>query len=234
MSDLDMENKCILNPKYISAYQVYPNRARMQKIPVGTSYRLSFGSGCVNQDIFVKRPDAYENASGLFGFKRITNGINNYFKDYKKNIQHTFDHKVVFALVERELFGKTSVDSLTHDADKMVLYLLGFPKSFVSKYHRVISVHHPKSGKKMNLRSMLCDNIASSPEFKPEKKKSVREYYSSSTELQAVSGFKELLEKYNFGENLDFNKIKAIKAQKYRDIKGFGCAVAKMLMAIIL
>lgn len=181
----------------------------------------------------MKRPDACENASGLFGFKRIVNGIRNYVKAYKKNIQHTFDHKLVFALVERELFGKPSFDSFTHDADKMILYLLGFPKSFVSRYHRTISVHHTESGKKMNLRSMLCDNIASSPEFKPEKKKSLREHFSTSKELQSVSGFKELLEKYNFGENLDFNKIKAIKAQKYKDIKGLGRSVVKMLIAII-
>ena len=80
----------------------------------------------------------------------------------------------VFALIEKELYGKRSIDSYTHDADKMILYLLGFPKSFVSKFHREHSVHHVESGKKPNLRSMLCDNIASSPEFKPEKKNSLR------------------------------------------------------------
>ena len=100
---------------------------------------------------------------------------------------------------------------MTHDLDKLILYTLGFPKSFVSKFHRQISVHHTESGKGMNLRSMLCDNIASSPEFKPEKKKSLREYFNTSEELQKVAGFRELLEKYNYGENLDFDAIKAKK-----------------------
>ena len=136
------------------------------------------------------------------------------------------------SLIEKELYGKRSIDSYTHDADKMILYLLGFPKSFVSKFHREHSVHHVESGKKPNLRSMLCDNIASSPEFKPEKKNSLRKYYSISKELQSVKGFGEMLEKYNFGEDIDFAKIKRIKAAKFEGLKGLARVAVKSLVLL--
>jgi hypothetical protein len=185
-------------------------------------------------DIFITRPDANKSASGLLSsdniFTRCKNAVVKYCKDYKKNIQHTYDHKVVFALIEKELYGRNSIDSLTHDADKLIMYLLGFPKSVVSKVHRKISVHHPESGKQLNLRSMLCDNIASSPQFKPEKKYSLREYYKISKELQEIPGFAELLHKYNFGDNIDFSRIKAMKRCKYNGFVGVG-AVAYKAMA---
>lgn len=179
-----------------------------------TCAKLCEGAKCeikvgLCEDKFVRRPVASESATGLLGYvAKIPANIKTYFKNYKKNIKHTCDHKVTFALVEKELFGHNSIDSVTHDLDKLILYTLGAPHSFVSKVHRQISVHHTESGKKNNLRSMLCDNIASSPFFKPEKKKTVRAYYNSSQELQSVNGFKELLEKYNYGENLNFESIK--------------------------
>ena len=110
--------------------------------------------------------------------------------------------------------------------------MLGFPKSFVSRWHRDHSVHHTESGKKANLRSMICDNIASSPEFKPEKKKSLREHYNSSQELQNVKGFGELLEKYNYGENLDFAKLKAKKNIKYHGFIGMAFATLRTLTVL--
>lgn len=186
-----------------------------------------------NQDIYVKRPDAVKSASGLSRIRKVINAITTYGKSYKKNIIHTYDHKIVFALIEKELYGRHSIDSYTHDADKMILYLLGFPKSFVSKFHREHSVHHVESGKKMNLRSMLCDNIASSPEFKPEKKNSLRAYYAKSKELQSVPGFGEVLVKYNFGEDIDFNKVKQLKAVKFEGLKGFARVALKSILLMI-
>lgn len=181
------------------------------------------------EDILVRRPVATKSATGLLGLaKKCKDAVGNYVKNYKKNIEHTYDHKIVFALVEKELFGKNSIDSITHDLDKLVLYTLGFPKSFVSKFHRKISVHHATSGKEMNLRSMLCDNIASSPEFKPEKKKSLRDHYATSEELQGVKGFKEILEKYNYGENLDFDTIKAVKNLTINTQSGYAGATLKL------
>lgn len=182
-------------------------------------------------DVFVKRPADAECAAGLLSSKPgFINKIKNYARNYVQNIKHTYNHKIVFALVEKELFGKNTIDSLTHDADKMILYMLGFPKSFVSKFHRNHSAHHPQSGKRMNLRSMLCDNIASSPEFKPEKKRSLREHYETSEELQKVNGFRSILEKYNYGEDLNFAKINLEKDTRYAGITGFVIGASKLFL----
>ena len=164
-------------------------------------------------DRLEKRPIATKNASGLFSFvTKAKDAVVNYAKSYCKNIKHTTEHKNIYSLVEKELYGKNTIDSVTHDLDKLVLYTLGFPKSFVSKFHREHSTHHPESGKKLNVKSMVCDWISSSPEFKPEKKSSVRDYFNSKPELQEIPGLKEELERYNYGESLSFNRIKRQKA----------------------
>ena len=173
------------------------------------------------ESLTVRRPVASKSATGLLGLvKKGKDAIAKYLQNYKNNIKHTYDHKIVFALIEKELFGKISIDSITHDSDKLIMYVLGFPKSFVSKVHRKISEHHTESGKQMNLRSMLCDNIASSPEFKPEKTKSLRDHYATCKELQKVKGFEEILKKYNYGEGLNFEAIKAVKNIKYNSYQG--------------
>lgn len=226
-----MDIKCNLNNYYASA-----GRTPQSCVFKGSQRTLQVKpriDADKNQDVFVKRPDAVESASGLSRMRKVINAVVNYGKSYKKNIKHTYDHKIVFALIEKELYGRHSIDSYTHDADKMILYLLGFPKSFVSKFHREHSVHHVESGKKMNLRSMLCDNIASSPEFKPEKKNSLRAYYAKSKELQSVQGFGEILEKYNFGENLDFDKIKQLKAVKFEGMKGLARVALKAILLMV-
>ena len=229
-----MEIKCKTYPINSSGYQrphqqeftSRRERIKVQSANVGTT-----------TDIFVTRPNAEKSAFGLSSSKgfwaRCKDAVVQYYKNYKKNIQHTYDHKIVFALIEKELYGRNSIDSITHDADKLIMYLLGFPKSVVSKVHRKISVHHPESGKQLNLRSMLCDNIASSPQFKPEKKYSLREYYQISKELQEVPGFGEFVKKYNFGDNLDFKRIKAMKRYKFDGVSGFGVVAYKTLSMML-
>lgn len=231
-----MDIKCNINPYYFNtSFPIEAIHFRGVCSNVGVAERVG---ACVCSgvkeniiaDKFVKRPVATKSATGLFGF--ITKGINsisNYAHNYQKNLKHTYDHKIIFGLIEKELFGYNSIDSITHDLDKLILYSIGFPKSFVSSFHRKHSVHHTESGKKMNLRSMICDNIASSPEFKPEKKKSLRDYYTSSKELQNVQGFGELLEKYNYGENLNFDSIKAKKEKSLSGQKGFLSVAVKTL-----
>ena len=230
-----MEIKCKTYPINSSNYQ----RPHQQEF-TSRRERIKVQSASVGAttDIFVTRPNAEKSAFGLSSSKglwaRCKDAVVQYCKNYKKNIQHTYDHKIVFALIEKELYGKNSIDSITHDADKMIMYLLGFPKSVVSKIHRSISVHHPESGKQLNLRSMLCDNIASSPQFKPEKKYSLREYYNLSKELQEIPGFGELVKKYNFGDSIDFSKIKALKQYKYDGVVGlWSVAYKSLLLAFI-
>ena len=167
----------------------------------------------VETNALIQRPVACENTTGLLSSKENINPFiqkaKEYFKSYKENISHTYQHKLIFAKIEKELYGHNSIDSITHDLDKLVLYILGLPHSLVSACHKKISEHHIESGKKLNLRSLIVDNIASSPQFKPEKTKSLREHFYSSKELQSVIGLKETLEAFNYGEKLDFDKIKS-------------------------
>ena len=72
----------------------------------------------------------------------------------------------------------------------------------------------------MNLRSIICDNIASSPEFKPEKTKSLREHYNTCAALKSVKGLGEMLEKCHYGEEIDFNKITEEKNSNFHGTKG--------------
>ena len=148
-----MDIKCKTNPYYFvtpSPKETISSRGAhvRTKAIENSAVRISAG---LCEDIIVKSPVASKSATGLLALgNKIKNKFSTYIKNYKKNIMHTYDHKIVFALVEKQLFGKYSIDSLTHDLDKLILYILGFPKSFVSKFHRNNSVHHTESGKQNN------------------------------------------------------------------------------------
>ena len=79
---------------------------------------------------------------------------------------------------------------------------------------------------------MLCDNIASSPEFKPEKKQSLKEFYNSSDELKNIPEFGKLLKKYNFGEDIDFEKIKTLKDTKSKTNLRIGAAICEIFLLL--
>ncbi|MBQ8459292.1 hypothetical protein IJ541_04225 [bacterium] len=229
-----MEIKCNNYPIYSLTYLP---KERLQLYPAAYGARMPRRvKGKIN--LTEIRPVASTNATGLNAFTRglisVYNSISSYAVNYKKNIKHTYEHKIIFSLIEKQLYGHNSIDSLTHDADKMILYMLGFPRSFVSKFHRKHSAHHIESGKTPNLRSMFVDNIASSPEFKPDKKLSLRAYYNSSEELQNLEGFAELLKKYNFGENLDFAQIKRLKEMKFNGTKGVARIMMKALTLFLI
>lgn len=221
MVELDMDIKCKNNPYYFSVpYNIGTTHFRGIKCApkaIEQNYANTMVRLCV--DRFEKRPLVTKNTSGLLNFIiKAKNALIDYVEGYCKNIKHTTEHKNIYSLVEKELYGKTSINSITHDLDKLILYTLGFPKSVVSNFHRKHSSHHIESGKKLNVKSMVCDLVASSPEFKPEKKSSVRDYYNSSSELQKIPLLKEYLEKYNYGENLDFNKIKQHQTENWNYI----------------
>lgn len=230
-----MDIKCNFDPYFLNKSFYPPQNTGAVFYGV---HKVPLRSAKKSADILLKRPAGVECAAGLLSLNPVINKkpltisqkISSYVKNYFKNIKHTYEHKVVFSLIERELFGGNTIDSITHDLDKMILYILGFPKSFVSEFHRKHSAHHPESGKKMNLRSMLCDNIASSPEFKPEKKRSLREHFNTCLALQNVNGFKNVLERYNYGENLNFKKIIAEKNSKYMSLKGVVLATGKLAL----
>ena len=179
----------------------------------------------INRDKFIEKPVVRKSATGFLS------SINSYFKEYTENINHTYKHKIIFAAIEKELYGKNSIDSITHDLDKLIMYILGFPKETVSRVHRAHSEHHVESGKSLNLRSVVCDNIASSPYFKPEKKYGVRDYFEKSSELQRVEGLRDKFVELNFGENLNVKEIKEKSLDKSYGFKG---ALHTSLKSIII
>ena len=181
----------------------------------------------LKQGEFMKRPVVRKSATGLLSF--VKSRVNSYFA----NIKRTYDHKVIFALIEKELYGENSIDSVTHDLDKLIMYLLGFPKSFVSRVHRAHSEHHIESGKKLNLRSVICDNIASSPVFKPEKKYSFRDYFFINKDLQQVAGLGEILNTCNFGENLNFELVKQKSSKDYHGTRGALNVLSKSMVLLL-
>lgn len=232
MPELIMEIKCNFHSKYVN--NIYTSEKTRNTEFRGRENILRKGVS-ESVDKFVRRPTANKNAVGLRGLEKtslnIIKPVVKGVKEYFGNIKHTYDHKIVFAMIEKQVFGENTIDSITHDLDKLILYTLGFKRPFVSRFHRFHSEHHQEycrlKHKKPNLRSMLCDNIASSPEFKPEKKLSLRDYYHSSPELKGVEGFGELLEQYNYGENIDFTKIKLQKKRRYNGTKGVFTGILK-------
>ena len=112
-----MDIKCKFNPNY---FYNYPDAQRRAEIQFCRAYRPAPDIMQKSVDKFVKRPADAKCAAGLLSIKpktqTILTRIKNYSKNYVKNVKHTYEHKVVFALVERELFGKNTIDSITHDA----------------------------------------------------------------------------------------------------------------------
>lgn len=177
----------------------------------------------VNKNKVNIRPIANKTAIGLNDYiLRFRNAINEYAQNYIKNIEHTCDHKIVFSIIEKKVLGRNSINSVTHDLDKLILYMLGFSRGFVTKVHRQFSEHHIENNKIKNLNSMLCDHIASSPEFKPEKRMTLKEFFNSSKDLQQIEGYRELLEEHHFGEDLDFEKIKNLRDERKKYFKNVG------------
>jgi hypothetical protein len=62
------------------------------------------------------------------------------------HIIYTLRHKYYFLVVEKKLTGKISWLGLTHDLDKLLMYIF-FPISLkkISKIHRLNSYHHINS-----------------------------------------------------------------------------------------
>ena len=126
--------------------------------------------------------------------------IRNYWNQYTYNIKRTHRHKVAYAVDEYKQFGYNTVDCITHDTDKMVMYLLGVPHDIVVKIHRAISEHHIENNRKKNIKSMFIDIHCSGE--KPDKQTPFREYFYKNKPLQNTNGLGTLAKKKNFGENV--------------------------------
>lgn len=222
----DKRKLMYLNSKYVSVQRGYvPDKNEPVKYAVRKPMPIE-----------VKKPVTNNNVRVFSGIKKVftplADKVVNAVKTYAKNIEHTYEHKIIFSILEKKFFGKNSINCVTHDSDKLALYTLGFPKKFVSKFHRSHSEHHAQSGKKLNLSSVFVDNVASSPALKPEKSFPLRQYYGISLELRNIKGLGDMLKKHNFGEDVDFEAVKRLKATKYSGFKGVVRAITKTLSII--
>ena len=106
----------------------------------------------------------------------ILQGIKEHFANYGRRINYTWQHKKAFLKVEKELTGKNTWRGYFHDADKLLMYILGFPKQWVHDIHYATSPHHIQKGKVKNpIMAVIdweCCRIT-----KPDKPYTAREYY---------------------------------------------------------
>lgn len=76
---------------------------------------------------------------------------------YIGRIKYTAEHKKAYKKIEKELLGKNTIRSYTHDLNKIVLYALGLPTNVVHFLHRILSPHHVKRGKIKDPVSAVID-----------------------------------------------------------------------------
>ena len=108
--------------------------------------------------------------------ENILQAIKSHFANYGRRINYTWQHKKAFLQVEKKLCGQNTWKGYCHDLDKLILYVLGFPKNWVHDFHYSTSSHHFRNGKvKDPLIAVLdweCCRIT-----KPDKPYTARQYY---------------------------------------------------------
>ena len=106
----------------------------------------------------------------------LLESIKNHFANYGRRINYTWQHKKAFLKVEKELCGKNTWRGYCHDLDKLIMYILGFPKTWAHNIHRATSPHHIQNGK---VRSPLMAVIdwEGCRITKTDKPYTAREYY---------------------------------------------------------
>ena len=57
------------------------------------------------------------------------------------NIKYTWNHKIAFLKVEKELLGKNTIRGYLHDLDKIFMYLI-FDQKATHRIHTKIAKHH--------------------------------------------------------------------------------------------
>lgn len=62
--------------------------------------------------------------------------------DRIRRIKDLIRHKRAFWKMEKQLLGKHTIRGITHDLDKLIMFLLPLPTSFVRRFHKQIAKHH--------------------------------------------------------------------------------------------
>lgn len=97
------------------------------------------------------------------------------FKDLKKDMRYTLEHKKAFLECERNLIGKNTLLGYLHDVDKLFLYLI-FTKKETSKIHRKFSSHHTGNHRKEKHIEQALIDWESARISKPDKQETPKEY----------------------------------------------------------
>ena len=101
-----------------------------------------------------------------------------YFFGYFERIKYTSKHKVAFLKMEKQLLGKNTLGSYLHDLDKLLMYIIGFPKELAHNIHVATAPHHERNGKiKRPLQAIIDWECARFT--KPDKPLTAREYYEN-------------------------------------------------------
>lgn len=124
---------------------------------------------------FVERSYSSNNRAKSISFN---GGRDSYFTGYLERIKYTSKHKLAFLKVEKELRGKNTLGGYFHDVDKLLMYIIGFPKKLAHKIHVATAPHHERNGRiKRPLHAIIDWECARFT--KPDKPLTAREYYES-------------------------------------------------------
>jgi hypothetical protein len=105
-------------------------------------------------------------------------GRESYFTGYLERIKYTSKHKIAFLKMEKQLLGKNTLGSYLHDLDKLIMYIVGFPKKLAHNIHVATAPHHVRNGKiKKPLQAIIDWECARFT--KPDKPLNAREFYES-------------------------------------------------------
>ena len=105
-------------------------------------------------------------------------GRESYFTGYLERIKYTSKHKIAFLKMEKQLLGKNTFRSYLHDLDKLIMYIVGFPKKLAHNIHVATAPHHVRNGKiKKPIQAIIDWECARFT--KPDKPLNAREFYES-------------------------------------------------------
>ena len=108
--------------------------------------------------------------------ENLWQSVKNHFANYGRRINYTWQHKKAFLHVEKELCGKNTWRGYCHDLDKLIMYILFFPKKLAHDIHVATSPHHIRNGKVKSPLMAVID-WESCRYTKPDKPYTSREYY---------------------------------------------------------
>lgn len=111
--------------------------------------------------------------------EKIDDAIREYFTGYPKRIKYTWQHKKAYLAVEKRLAGKNTLRGYLHDLDKLIMYIIGFPKEIAHNIHVTTTPHHIRKGRVKYPKGAVID-WECARYTKPDKPLNARDFYERS------------------------------------------------------